>query len=115
METEDAFASALDIDFLEQNFLVDILAQLNKQLAVKMKSEFDKSKTKKSGQDEFGIILINEEPQWVWIREDEAGNVIHLRLDQEQGYNINVIQQGFEIIDYELGEGDNEIYIIQNQ
>jgi len=26
-----------------------------------------------------------------------------------------VIQQGFEIIDYELGEGDNEIYIIQNQ
>tara|TARA_B100000902_G_scaffold253704_1_gene240188 strand:- start:595 stop:1716 length:1122 start_codon:yes stop_codon:yes gene_type:complete len=115
METEDAFASALDIDFLEQNFLVDILAQLNKQLAVKMKSEFDKSKTKTSGQDEFGIILINEEPQWVWIREDEAGNVIHLRLDQEQGYNINVIQQGFEIIDYELGEGDNEIYIIQNQ
>jgi hypothetical protein len=26
-----------------------------------------------------------------------------------------VVQQGFEIIDYELGEGDNEIYIIQNQ
>ena len=32
---------------------------------------------------------------------------LHLRLDQEQGYNINVIQQGFEIIDYDLGEGDN--------
>ena len=41
--------------------------------------------------------------------------MITLRLDQEQGYTINVTQQGFEIIDYDLGEGDNEIYIIQNQ
>jgi hypothetical protein len=80
-----------------------------------MQNEFDKKKTKKTGQDEFGIILIDEEPNWIWIREDEAGNNITLKLDQEQGYNINVVQQGFEIIDYELGEGDNEIYIIQNQ
>ena len=116
LDTKDEFASRLDIDFLEQNFLLDVLAELNKQLALQMRSEFDKGKTKrKSGQDEFGIILLDEEPQWVWIREDEAGNNITLRLDQEQGYNINVIQQGFEIIDYELGEGDNEIYIIQNQ
>ena len=115
LDTEDEFASRLDIDFLEQNFLLDVLAELNKQLALKMRSEFDKKKTKKAGQDEFGIILLDEEPQWVWIREDEAGNRITLRLDQEQGYTINVTQQGFEIIDYELGEGDNEIYIIQNQ
>ena len=115
LDTEDEFASRLDIDFLEQNFLLDVLAELNKQLALKMQSEFDKKKTKKAGQDEFGIILLDEEPQWVWIREDEAGNRITLRLDQEQGYTINVTQQGFEIIDYDLGEGDNEIYIIQNQ
>jgi hypothetical protein len=106
LNTEDEFASRLDIDFL---------AELNKQLALKMQNEFDKKKTKKTGQDEFGIILIDEEPNWIWIREDEAGNNITLKLDQEQGYNINVVQQGFEIIDYELGEGDNEIYIIQNQ
>jgi len=80
-----------------------------------MRSEFDKTKTKKKqGQDEFGVILLDEEPEWVWMREDEASNNIVLRLDQEQGYIINVIQQGFEIIDYELGEGDNEIYINQN-
>ena len=115
LDTKDEFASRLDIDFLEQNFLLDVLAELNKQLALKMRNEFDKKKTKKTGQDEFGIILIDEEPNWIWIREDEAGNNITLKLDQEQGYNINVIQQGFEIIDYELGEGDNEIYIIQNQ
>ena len=116
LDTEDEFASRLDIDFLEQNFLVDILAELNKQLALKMRSEFDKTKTKKKqGQDEFGVILLDEEPEWVWMREDEASNNIVLRLDQEQGYTINVVQQGFEIIDYQLGEGDNEIYIIQNQ
>ena len=115
LDTKDEFASRLDIDFLEQNFLLDVLAELNKQLALKMRNEFDKKKTKKTGQDEFGIILIDEEPNWIWIREDEAGNNITLKLDQEQGYNINVVQQGFEIIDYELGEGDNEIYIIQNQ
>ena len=115
LDTEDEFASRLDIDFLEQNFLLDVLAELNKQLALKMQNEFDKKRTKKAGQDEFGIILLDEEPQWVWIREDEAGNRITLRLDQEQGYTINVVQQGFEIIDYDLGEGDNEIYIIQNQ
>ena len=117
LETEeDEYATALDIDFLEQNFLVDILEQLNKQLALQMRSEFDKAKdTRKTGKDEFGVILLDEAPEWVWMRTDEAGNNIVLRLDQEQGYNINVVQQDTEIRDYTLGEGSNEIYIQQNQ
>ena len=115
LETEeDEAATALEIDFLDQNFLVDILAQLNQQLALQMRNEFDKGKDKKkTGKDEFGVILLDEEPQWVWMRSDEAGNNIVLRLDQENGYIINVIQGDTEIIDYELGEGDNEIYINQ--
>jgi len=115
LETEeDESATALEIDFLDQNFLLDILAQLNKQLALQMRNEFDKGKDKKkTGKDEFGVILLDEEPQWVWMRSDEAGNNIVLRLDQENGYNINVIQGDVEIIDYGLGEGDNEIYINQ--
>jgi len=115
LETEeDEAATALEIDFLDQNFLVDILAQLNQQLALQMRNEFDKGKDKKkTGQDEFGVILLDEDPQWVWMRSDEAGNNIVLRLDQENGYVINVIQGDTEIIDYELGEGDNEIYINQ--
>jgi len=110
---EDEFAGVLDLDFLEQNFLKDILAELNKQLAIQMQSEFDKKKDRKTGQDEFGVILLDEEPQWVWMRTDEAGNNIVLRLDQENGYNLNVTQGDTEIIDYKLGEGDNEIYINQ--
>ena len=112
---EDEFAGSLDIDFLEQNFLKDILAELNKQLAVQMQSEFDKKKDRKAGQDEFGVILLDEEPQWVWMRTDEAGNNIVLRLNQEDGYTINVTQGDTEIIDYDLGEGDNVIFIYQNQ
>ena len=116
LETEeDEAATALEIDFLDQNFLLDILAQLNQQLALQMRNEFDKGKDKKkTGQDEFGVILLDEEPQWVWMRSDEAGNNIELRLDQENGYTINVIQGDVEIMDYQLGEGDNEINITQN-
>ena len=114
LETEEDEANtALEIDFLDQNFLVDILAQLNKQLAIQMQSAFDKKKDKKTGKDEFGITLLNEEPEWVWMRSDEGGNNIVLRLDQEYGYIINVTQGDMEIRDYELGEGDNEIYINQ--
>ena len=114
LETEEDEANtALEIDFLDQNFLVDILAQLNKQLAIQMQSAFDKKKDKKTGKDEFGVTLLDEDPEWVWMRSDEAGNNIVLRLDQENGYIINVTQGDMEIRDYELGEGDNEIYINQ--
>jgi hypothetical protein len=114
---EDEFASALDIDFLDNDFLVDILDQLNKQLALQMRSEFDKNKdTKKAGKDEFGVILLLEDPQWVWTRLDAAQNNIVLRLDMENSYTINVTQGDTEIIDYELGDGgQNQIRINQNQ
>jgi len=115
LETEEDEANtALEIDFLDQNFLVDILEQLNKQLALQMRNEFDKGKDKKkTGTDEFGVTLLNEEPEWVWMRSDEAGNNIVLRLNQENGYTINVVQGDTEIRDYQLGEGDNEITINQ--
>ena len=114
LETEeDAEATALEIDFLDQNFLVDILAQLNKQLAIQMQNVFDKKKDKKTGKDEFGVTLLIEEPEWVWMRSDEAGNNITLRLSQENGYTLNVVQGDIEIRDYQLGEGDNEITINQ--
>ena len=89
------------------------MAQLNKQLAIQMRSEFDKKSKSKTGTDEFGVTLLDEDPEWVWMRSDEAGNNIVLRLSQENGYIINVTQGDMEIRDYQLGEGDNEIYINQ--
>jgi hypothetical protein len=117
LEIEEEEFTGLDVDFLDQNFLVDILEQLNRQLALQMRSEFDKGKDKrKTGKDEFGVILLIEEPQWVWMRTDSSENNIVLRLDQEYSYNINVIQGDTEIIDYELGDSPtNQIRIYQNQ
>ena len=116
-EEESAWATALDIDFLEQNFLGDILKQLNEQLAKQMRSEFDKKRSGTgviTGKDEeTGIIILNEEPEWLVIRETEA-NYIEMRLDQEYGYNINIIQGDDEIYDYEIGGNVNEITIIQS-
>lgn len=117
LEVEEEEFTGLDVDFLDQDFLVDILDQLNKQLALQMRSEFDKNKDKKkSGKDEFGVILLLEDPQWVWTRLDAAQNNIVLRLDMENSYTINVRQGDTEIIDYELGDGgQNQIRISQNQ
>jgi len=116
-EEESAWATALDIDFLEQNFLGDILKQLNEQLAKQMRSEFDKKRSGTgviTGKDEeTGIIILNEEPQWLVIRETES-NYFELRLDQEYGYNINIVQGEDEIYDYEVGGNVNEITIIQS-
>ena len=116
-EDESAWATALDIDFLEQDFLGDILKQLNDQLAKQMRSQFDKKRSGDgvvTGKDEeTGIIVLNEEPQWLVIRETES-NYFELRLDQEYGYNINIVQGDEEIYDYEIGGNVNEINIIQS-
>ena len=114
-ETEN-WVTGLDIDFLEQNFLVNILDQINAELAKSMRNEFDKgSDGVRLGKDpETGITLLDEDPEWVWSREDAAGNYVILRLDKEYGYVLNVIQGDYEIIDYEIGGVENAITIIQS-
>ena len=57
--------------------------------------------------------LLDEEPQWVWIREDASGSYIELRLDKEYGYVLNIIQGEFEQYDFELGGIENAITIQQ--
>jgi len=110
-EEEDLYVTGLDIDFLQQNFLADILKQINEELAEQMRNEFDKQEEKRSIE---GIIL-DESPEWVWIREDASGAYIELRLDQEYGYILNIIQGEFEMYDFELLGQDNQINILQIQ
>ena len=119
-EDEDLYVTGLDIDFLQQNFLADILKQINEELAREMRNEFDKQAERKSigdiklGKDpDTGVIILDEDPQWVWIREDASGSYIELRLDQEYGYILNIIQSEFEMYDFQLGGQDNEITIQQ--
>ena len=116
-EEEDLYVTGLDIDFLEQNFLADILQQINDELALQMRNEFDKKTTVGDIQlgknPETGVIILDEDPNWVWIREGAAGGYIELRLDKEYGYLLNIIQSEFEIIDFQLGGQDNDIRIEQ--
>ena len=121
-EEEDLYVTGLDIDFLQQNFLADILKQINEELAEQMRNEFDKQAERKSiegitlGKDpETGVIILDESPQWVWIREDASGGYIELRLDQEYGYILNIIQGEFEMYDFELLGQENQIDILQIQ
>ena len=116
-EDESQFRTGLEIDFLEQNFLADILAQINKELAKAMRSEFDKQKSVDGivlgKHPETGVIILDEDPEWVWIREDASGAYIELRLDKEYGYVLNIIQSEFEQYDFELGGIENAITIQQ--
>lgn len=116
---EDEYATILDVDFLDQDFLGDILQQLNEQLALQMRSEFDKKKSVydfKLGKDkETGITILDEEPQWYWHREAASGSVVELRLEQENSYMMNIQMGDFELIDFELGGIESEITIIQTQ
>ena len=121
-EEEDLYVTGLDIDFLQQNFLADILKQINEELAEQMRNEFDKQQERKSiegitlGKDpETGVIILDESPEWVWIREDASGAYIELRLDQEYGYILNIIQGEFEMYDFELLGQENQIDILQIQ
>ena len=119
-EEENLYVTGLDIDFLQQNFLADILKQINEELAKEMRNEFDKQEEKRSiegitlGKDPItGVIILDEDPQWVFIREDAGGAYIELRLDQEYGYILNIIQNEFEMYDFELLGQENEITIQQ--
>ena len=118
-EIEDDAVSLLDTDFLDQNFLGDILEQLNIQLALQMRSEFDKKTSAyefKLGKDkETGITILNEDPNWYWHREGASGSVIELRLEQANSYMMNIQMGDFEIIDFELGGTESVINIIQTQ
>ena len=116
-EEEDLYVTGLDIDLLEQNFLADILQQINEELALQMRNEFDKKTTigdiQLGKNPETGVIILDEDPNWVWIREGAAGGYIELRLDKEYGYLLNIIQSEFEIIDFQLGGQENQITIQQ--
>ena len=116
---EDEYVSMLDTDFLDQNFLADILEQLNRQLALQMRSEFDKKKGTYDftlGKDkDTGITILDQEPQWYWHREAASGSVVELLLEQENSYIMNIQMGDFELIDFELGGIESEITIIQSQ
>ena len=117
-EDSKQFSTMLDVDFLDQNFLDNVLDQLNKEFAKQIQSEFDKQKsttTATAGRDSnTGIILLDDKPSWIFTRDDGQGNNVYLKLDQEHNYKINLQQNDFQVFDYTLGGSGNVIYIKQS-
>ena len=115
-QTKDLWMTDLDIDYLGQNYLADVLDLLNQALARLMRGALDAKEGIQYGKDpETGIELYDQKPDWVIRRDDGLGNFFELRLNQSYGYNINMQQGDFEYRDYQLGDGQNEIDIIQTQ
>jgi hypothetical protein len=118
LEEDEESAGSLDRDFLSQNFLGNILDQLNLQLALQLGDKLDKKKSKGDitlGTDkETGITILDEDPEWYWHREAASGSVVELRLEQANSYIMNIQQGDFELLDFELGGTESEINIIQN-
>ena len=116
-EDSKQFSTMLDVDFLDQNFLDNVLDQLNKEFAKQIQSEFEKEKTTgaAAGRDSnTGIILLDDKPSWIFTRDDGQGNNVYLKLDQEHNYKINLQQNDFQVFDYTLGGSGNVIYIKQS-
>jgi hypothetical protein len=108
----------LDIDYLAQDFLADVLDQINKVLAESFLSELTDvfvKKTQKVGQDELtGIIIIDQGTYWEFRREDTT-NFVRLRLSKSSEYIINLSQGDFITRDYIVGDGGglNNIDLLQ--
>jgi hypothetical protein len=109
------WSTGLDIDFLANTFLVDILDVLNRQLALQMRGEFEKSSDGiKLGKDpDTGIEIYDEETNWLF-RRDSGSHIFEMNLNKNNTYNINLKQDALEFYDIRIGEsGRNEVTIIQ--
>lgn len=116
LNEKETWWTELDIDFLENVFLVDVLEVLNKQLAKQMKSSFEKKDKPFLGKDpETGLELYDDQTKWIF-RRDDGSHITELNLNKSNGYNINLKQDAVEFYDLQVGEGrNNEIDIIQVQ
>jgi len=120
IDEKELWGSELDYNPLDIDFLFDALDQSMENIINQMKTDLDK-KDKKSflGTDPTtGITIIDQDPDWVYIREDASGNYVRMELDKGYNYSIDHNQSGNEVIGFEInpdgGAINNEITIIQS-
>jgi len=114
-QTTDIWQTGLDMNYLDQNFLANVLDQLNEMLAMVLSGALNQKSGKLTyGKDPVtGIEIYNQTPSWLFKRDSGTGMTVELLLDQQNGYNINLQQSDFEFREFQLGDGSNEIDIIQ--
>ena len=118
---EEIWHTELDeTDFMLGDLLIDILEQLNIQLAQLFKDEFEKQEVDFSGvklgfDTTKGIRITDLDPHYLFERYDNVGtNNVYLKLHKQSGgYTLNIQQGDFELFDYRIGNGPNNIDIYQ--
>jgi hypothetical protein len=119
-EDGDTWTSELDYDPLAQNFLYDALDASLAQILKQMQDEFERGERFSFlGQDEVtGITVLDQDPKYIYIREDANGNFARIVLDKDTTYRFNHDQNGNEVIDFDInpdgGAISNEITIKQS-
>ena len=117
---EDTWTSELDYAPLAQNFLYDALDASLAQILKQMQDEFERGERLKFlGTDTTtGITVIDQDPNYIYLREDAQGNYVRIVLSKDTTYRINHNQAGNEVIDFDInpdgGAINNEITIIQS-
>ena len=119
-DEKDTWTSELDYDPLAQNFLYDALDASLAQILKQMQDEFERGERLSFlGRDETtGITVLDQDPNYIYLREDAAGNYVRIVLSKDTTYRINHNQAGNEVIDFDInpdgGAISNEITIIQS-
>jgi hypothetical protein len=117
---QDAWQTDLDFDPLAGNFLFDALDQSMENLVRQAQTDLDRRETNpKLGFDETtGVTILNQDPRWIYIRQDAGGNFVRMELQQGYNYSIDHNQNGNEIQGFEInpegGSVNNNITIRQS-
>lgn len=98
----------------------DMLNEAMKELLALFQSELDRQnaelmRIRERGLDPKTGIFYDEDPPINTFRREQNTHITQLRLHQYNGYNINLIQDGFSIYGYRIGDGSNDIYINQQE
>ena len=116
---QDAWQTDLDFGPLAGNFLFDALDQSMENLVREAQTDLDRKETNpKLGFDETtGVTILNQDPRWIYIRQDSGGNYVRMELQQGYNYSIDHNQNGNEIRGFEInpegGSVNNNITINQ--
>ena len=119
-DEDETWTSELDYDPLAQNFLYDALDASLAQILKQMQDEFERGERLKFlGTDTTtGITVIDQDSNYIYLREDAQGNYVRIVLSKDTTYRINHNQAGNEVIDFDInpdgGAINNEITIKQS-
>lgn len=119
-EDPNRWATDLDNNTFLNEVYVDALDNLMAELVSIFQSELDAQnaemlRIRETGLDPETGIFYDESPPFFVFRRTENAHTTKLTLNQNNGYTINLVQNGFSIYGYKVGVGSNDIYINQQE